>query len=513
MIVAIVYSLLFCIIIYKTQLFGIFKQTNLKPYQYTLFFILKLLAVPAFCFVYNKFYGNFLEFDAGIYFRDSREVFAFGKKYPLEYLKVLLGLQNDNPGSLFYKECISNTFNWDNGRVVDFFYNDNRILTRIHSLIHFVSFNSYFVHAVFSCFYGFVGITLLFKSIVEYFIRKELLLFIILLFVPSIWFFTGAVLKEPLMLLSLGVSVYFSKKLIFSFFEFTSLKIKLKHLSFLLFGLSLCFTIKPYLQLTCLGLFALFFLLEKLKIKRKKIIFISTLFFFAIAANCFSLVIRNKSLVNALLTQQSNFNGMAKGGIFLVDSTKFVRVDFNYNLVKKIEGNPTYYTIKNNVPYIYWEHTHQQDTLYCSGNKDTTHLYKLEYDLPEGGSNFEIEPRINIRSIFYAYVNTLFKPLFFNAKGVLQIVYSLENLLIIISLIILFVSIIFYFVTKKKETNRLFILCLLCCTLVVFLIIGVTTSNYGAIQRYRAPLVSFILISALHVIPKKFFNFKNLSNS
>ncbi len=485
-----IYLLIFSALIYTNSFFKLFKDEHISQKLFPVIFILKAIAVPAFYFMFVKLYGGIEKFDAGKFYFDARIMNDFAYQNFPEYLKMMFGLQDDSEGSHFYKTCITTTFNWDNGQLRDFFYNDNRIVIRIHSLLHFIAFRSYFVHALFSCFLSFIGLTFLYKSFKEYFTGKEIWLFLILCFFPTLWLYTGGLLKEGLTVFFLGCSVYQIKKIITVGPNIARIvwSIPLIFISLLL---------KPYLLFYAVIYFALFFGISKYKkLQRKTVLFFGFLFILAVAVNSAAVLIKNKSLSQAVMEREREFSDLAKGGIFLMDSTKFVRLEYNYILVKKVSGKRNYFSIKKGTPYTYWEHSHQKDTLFCASNKDTITQYSLVYHLPTAGSNINIMGNSgNVfvfigKSLFY----TIAHPLFYNAKSIIQLLASLENLVLLISLLIVLIGLI------KGKAENFPAVTFLFFGISLFIIIGITSPNSGAILRYRSPAAIFVIIAALYSI-------------
>ena len=491
MMVFIIYLLVFLSLIYYNGFFGIIKDDKISNKQFTILFLLKALAVPTFYFVYKKLYGGLELFDAGKFYRDASIISDFAKEDTLAYVKLLFGLQDDSPGSYDFVNYLSRTDNWDNGQLKDFLYNDNRVVIRLHSLFHFIAFKSYFAHALFNCLLSFFGLVFIYKSIKEFFVGKELYLIIILFFIPALWFYTGAVLKEGITIFVFGGQLNCIKKI-------SSKKFNLKHILFEIIFLFISFLLKPYLLLLgtfCFGVF--FYLQSKPQLKYKISLFFSAIILAAITINLLSLIVKHSSLIKAVNTHQKVFNDAAKGGIFLLDSTKFVRVNYNLNSVKKLEGKDSVYSIKPKVPYVYWEHSHQQDTLFCAANSDTLAQYKLVYMIGESNSNINAAnyQKGILPAIGAGFYYSLLYPFFFNAKGPLHLLASLENLLILISFIILIIGLI------RKKKPALLPLVFLSFALTICLLAGLATPNSGAIFRYRSPVIGFIVLAALYYLP------------
>ena len=144
------YLVVILFLIYRNNFFGLFKDDAVNSKTFTFLFLLKALAIPAFYFVYKKMYGGLEKFDAGKFYADATVLNDYAKADFFGYIKVLFGLQDESPGTVFFKDYLIHTNNWDNGRLKDFLYNYNRIVIRVHSIIHFIAFNSYHVHALFS---------------------------------------------------------------------------------------------------------------------------------------------------------------------------------------------------------------------------------------------------------------------------------------------------------------------------------------------------------------------------
>ncbi len=491
MIAAIIYLLVILFLIYKNSFFGVFKDNAVNSKTFSLLFLIKVIAIPAFYLVYKKMYGGLEKFDAGKFYADAATLNSYAYSEPIGYLKLLFGLQDENPGTNLFNNYLAHTTQWDNGRLKEYLYNDNRVLIRIHSLLHFIAFHSYHVHALFSCFLSFIGITFLYRSVKDFFIHKEIYVLLILCFLPALWFYTGALLKEGLVIFILGTTLYLFK-------QYFSRNHKWYFLILIAVLLFMSVFLKPYVLLFAFCLFGLFFkLYYSKKIQKKNIAFISLLIIAITLLNLLSIKLKHQSLLSAAVKQQRMFADASKGGIFLLDNVKFVRLEFDSALVKKVGNNDSLFTIKKNSPYIYWEHTHQEDTLFTTANTDTSTQYKLVYQLPKSGSNISIDlasKNIFVAGSMYLYYS-LFHPFFFNSKSLIQHLASLENLLILISIII------FFFGLVKNKKDNFPAITFMVFALLVCLLIGLTTPNSGAIFRYRSPAVIFILLSALYYLP------------
>lgn len=490
MILACLYLLIVLWFIYVNGFFGLFKDPDLSNKKLAILFLLKALAIPSFYTIYSKLYGGITNLDTGKFYHDAIILSDLAKTDFILYLKTLFGFQNDDPNSYDYYMLYS-TQNWDNGTMKDFLYNDNRIVIRVHSLLNFIAFDSYFVHALFNCFLSFTGIYFLYRSFKSFFTGKELMFMCLFCFFPALWFHTGALLKEGITLFVLGASLLLLK-------QFVSGKLSITKIPVLLFMLFICCLLKAYLLLFAVFCFGLFFLLEqRISTKFKLIIFFSALVSLVVLLNMTSIIFKQRSLFEAALKQERIFSGVAKGGIFLYGPDRFIRLDYDTALVKRSSKKSNRYSIRSKAAYIYWRDEKSLDTLKCEANLDTISTYALAYMIKPSQSNLD---RGISRQVFSfsgtALLNTLSYPLFQPHKSAIQFLASAENILIMISSLISFAGLAFV----QKE--RFPVVVFLVFALGVCLLVGITSPNGGAIFRYRSPVIPFVLLSALYYLPE-----------
>lgn len=488
MLIFILYAFLFTGLIRYNAFFGLFRDASISKRTLALLFAGKLLAVPAFLAVYTRIYGGIEQFDTGKFYNDALVIFDFGKKDPVFLLRILFGLQNDLPGSYDYEQALKYTMNWDNGTIKDYLYNDNRIVIRTHVLLNFLAFRAYAAHALFNCFLSFTGIFFIYKTFKEKFAGREIAMLLILCFLPALWFYTGALLKEGLLMFVLGCTLYQLKKACDG-------QLRLWGLIGLVCLLYLSLLLKPYLLVFSATCFFLYFLIGKWLDARYRIIaFLSVVCLAVIAANLSSLGLKKKSLLTAAIEHRHRFTGVSRGGIFLSDSVNFIRLTNDTLQVERAPGTRNRYTIRENVTYMYWKTADQQDTLYCTANKDTVKTYELMYIITPGQSNIEIPYSNPFQIMAACFYYTLFYPSVFSAKNALQLLAALENLLVAVALII----ILWGFVRSRQEKYLPFVFVLFALSLC--LLIGFTAPNSGAIFRYRSPAVVFLLLAALYFL-------------
>ena len=463
----------------------------------TCLFFLKALAVPAFYLVYERVYGGVEKFDSGKFFHDARILNSIAFSDLRTYLKILFGLQNEHTTSYDFL-LLSTTLNWDNGIGEDYLYNDNRAVIRVHSLIHFIAFDSYFVHALFSCLLSFIGMVFLFKTFKSFFSGNVLLVLLTLCFFPSVWFYTGAPLKEGITFFILGLLLFQTKK--------TLSGINMgQNLVLLLPLLWLAVLVKPYVLIYAFVCFFVFYhLYNRPMLKRKFSVFVLIIFSLGILLNAASILFKNTSLAEAAFKRQRTFSEASKGGLLLSDNVRVIKLPYDTLLIRKEKNKEGYYSLKEGIAYQYRKTDSDTDTLMSAFNSDTLHLYTLLDKIAPANSNLEVSSttatKINstLRYLYY----TLYYPFFFNAKTALQWMASFENMLIVLTQLVICIG---FFRNKKSHFLPLVFLFF---ALSECLLVGITTPNSGAIFRYRGPAILFMLLAAIYYLEPFKMNFK-----
>jgi hypothetical protein len=118
---------------------------------------------------------------------------------PQAFFKILCG--RESAVTLPYTSAMKNwQRNFDEAP-----FNENRSIIKLNTLLLFVSFQTYFVHVLFFCFFSLLGWVLLANSVLSFAHAKNSILVLPVLFLPSVLFWTSGVMKEPLLVLGLGL--------------------------------------------------------------------------------------------------------------------------------------------------------------------------------------------------------------------------------------------------------------------------------------------------------------------
>lgn len=171
-------------------------------------FIVKILAGITLTFIYTAYYPNRNEADTFRYFDDSYHLHKAASENPQAYFKMLLG-SDDDADLMPYLDGMNNWFPAERTT----FYNDNRTVIRINAVLRWVSFGSYYFHLLVFSFLAFYGLTFIYKAFHRYFPGKKFLLGLILFFMPSLVFWSSAILKEGPLLFVLGITLNILNKI------------------------------------------------------------------------------------------------------------------------------------------------------------------------------------------------------------------------------------------------------------------------------------------------------------
>ena len=137
----------------------------------------------------------------GVFFNESKKLNDLFFHSPLNYLKSLVGIQNETISSF------TNTMpHWSSGKQA--ILNENRNLIRVHSIIHFFSFNQPIIHVFVSSFVSVFSTIYIFRAIESYTKVKSVVILLIVSLAPSFLFWSSGILKEPFALLGFSLLLY-----------------------------------------------------------------------------------------------------------------------------------------------------------------------------------------------------------------------------------------------------------------------------------------------------------------
>jgi len=469
-------------------------------------FSIKVLVGFCFLYIYTEVYGQGkLGGDAGNFMNESKLLHAVFIQSPIDYFKLLFGIDNSDLAIRYLGE----TRLWGAGKQT--IINDSRNIIKIHSVIHFFSFGINGIHMILMCFLSTIGLVQLIKGIKDLTNLKPLYTFLIFLLFPSLLFWTSGILKEPIMLLGLGLFIRGF------FYKGTLMRKGL----FLIFGGIILLGFKPYILLCLIPSIAFYQVyksLPKFKIIGSAIVLSISLFILLVAFSS-----QRDFAVKLLSKKQYDFKNIGKGGVFLNYGINFLYLQpeqFNELMISDsekselMEVTPEIIQLNNLGKFVLLKDTLKATVINHGGfgePRDTIlgpnlNRYKVSY-INYGSQGLIDVTMINnsgvqlVKNIPEVIVNCLFRPFPLDPGGLLKYPSILEVWLT-------FGFLIFAIIHRHKlsEKDKALIISILIFVLSLSLLIGWVTPVIGAIVRYRFPALLGVLIISLIIwkVPARF---------
>ncbi len=455
-------------------------------------FLIKSTATISLVFVFEKYAPALnLFIDTKAYMQDTAYLNSVFWVSPIVYLKFLTGIGETNELILTH---LSDTYLWDKGQGL---YNDSKNVVRFNSLIYFISRGNVYVHVVFMSFFSTIGIRLIVVAFKKHVKAYRTLFFVLLFLLPSLFVSTGGVLKEPFLILGMGLFLYglFCREQ--SAAKWMSLTI----------GLGVLIIVKPYVLI--LILFSLlFFLFSKYVYPNK--IWISLSFFTLISSFLFFTIkpIKMKT-IEYISRKQLDMERVANGGIYVFENKENPRIlYFKIEELDKIEVVND--SIRIIAPVVVGKSTlNQWEDLRLIHLDPGPEKWKIYASISsKANSFFYTTPIRNSVNTFVitmpeAFFNALLRPFpgdpgsSYKYLAMLEVVFCLGIFVLALS-------------NRKKTTtfeNRL-LGSLIVFTVLMLLLIGYTTPVVGALVRYRVPAFIALIIFSFIIfkIPEKWKN-------
>lgn len=191
-----------CLFLYVIRRARFFDAQGLSRRSLGLFFLLKILAGTALWYVYTYIHTDRPTADIYRYFDDGNIMFRALPDHPVDYLRMLTGIGNDQPHfDVNYYQVMHNWYRQYEGNL----YNDAHTMIRFNAFVRLFSFGHYHVHTVFACFLCTIGLVALYRAFAPRVVGHERPWALSLFVLPSMLFWTSGVLKEALLLFGLGI--------------------------------------------------------------------------------------------------------------------------------------------------------------------------------------------------------------------------------------------------------------------------------------------------------------------
>lgn len=490
MILASLYFLVFCVILWRSRFFA---DEQVPRRVLLLLLAAKCLGCFAYYWMYYVYYPDTFMCDTKSTMQDARMIYSALRQHPGDYFKMLTGLHSELETDSLYGRYFQHMDKWHRQEGSEFFLNDNRTMTRLNAFLMLFSFGKYPVHALFMAMLSFAGQWLLFKTFKRWFVGKEAWLLLIIFFTPSLFFWTSGVLKEPVSLALMGLLLYCWFRL------FIDGNRRAKYTVLLLLSLACFMVMKPYVMVLVLFPLLIFTLVHRRAYRRPLLVYLLAVTLLTGATGLVLKYAFGKDVVATIVKRQNDFVSLSYGGRFFLTPKKYVRFEYaDTAMLELVDVKRQLYRFRPHARYMYWNMPNLQDTIRVTDNTDTTLYPCISLCAPAGSAIYFKRLNNSFSSIVgmipAAYINVLFKPLFYNASSFTELFASLENVLML-----LFILCSLLFRSRRPLPKNLFYF-LLFTVLLAFLLIGLTTTVSGAIVRYKALFLPFMLMMPLLLI-------------
>ncbi|MDB5283077.1 MAG: hypothetical protein JWO06_2152 [Bacteroidota bacterium] len=194
------YLAIFNVLIYRVKAFQ-FK--NFKPFVSVALFNIKFVVGLFIWFIYTFYYKDVQNNDVHKFYSDALVLRNVASESPRDFAQIITGININDSSSQQYCATMKNwQRNFDEAP-----FNENRTVIRLNALLMFLSAKTYFVHILFMCFISLLGWILLSNSVLSFANNQNAVLVIPIMLLPSVLFWTSGILKEPLLVLGLGLFV------------------------------------------------------------------------------------------------------------------------------------------------------------------------------------------------------------------------------------------------------------------------------------------------------------------
>lgn len=458
----------------------LWKRTTDGLLKYDLLFAwaIKLAVGWLFLVVYSEYYGSgTLTADPEAFMRESALLNHVAHESFSDYLRFLAGMETQS----MIDHYLSATTHWSSGDLT--LINDSKNVIRVNSLLYFLSNGNVYVHVIvfgFLSLLGFRELYLTFSTIISF--PKRRFWYALILF-PSLVFWTGSMLKEPLMILGLCLVIR-------AWFGDLGNAGRIWRWGL---GLILLIAFKPYVLLCLLPALVLYVVTVKLFKNRIWLAF-SVMFVVFIGALTFLPAPREKG-VFYLTRKQFDFINIGKGGIHAyADSCfYFFRPDqFQYLSINE-DDSSVFLKRPLHAKRVALGKALPFEDVMLQPNKKAWFMYFRS----NGCASYIPVTFIRsssaqlVKNIPEAFTNAAFRPFFGDPGGWLKYFAIVET-------IVLFGWVLYAFSCWKSATKqtKLQVVSLLLFAVCLLLLIGWITPVLGAMVRYRIPAYLAIFVAA-----------------
>ncbi len=413
MILAAVYIVLLCFLIYRSRWF---QGLGIKRSHLIGLFLLKFIVGVGLTALYTYYYDSRENADVYKYFDDSMILYHALAEQPADYFRMIFGFDTaPHIHETYYSEMQMWYRPYESTM-----YNDSRVMIRANAIMALFSFGSFVVHHVWFAFLSFIGSLLLFKAFKSVTQALTWMLIGVVFFMPTVLFWSSAPLKEALLMLCIGCMMYGILQ--------RDAKLWIRSILFLM-GALLLYALKFYVL-------------------------------FAIAI----------PIIGYLVSLRTERPVLTHVGIYMIGIASFVILELSST-------------------------THLLELL-AAKQADFVRMANY-YD---AGSKFDLPPVANTIGGFLpqlplAFITGLFRPFPWEVHNLLAIISVAETCLIWLCF-----AATFFIRRRIADINWNMLLMIVGFTVILSIIIGSATPVFGALVRYRLPLLPFVGLLILLVL-------------
>lgn len=514
------YLLLFSIIILKSPLFHL---PGLKNSYALTAFILKLGFGTLLWYIYAYHYNNRYTSDIFKYYDDGKMIYQCAHTNFSDFVKMFTGIGDSNPHIQAYYHQMNSWLNDHDSNL----YNNSHFIIRLNTFFMFLSGGNYGVHVIFMCFISLVGLSYLYKAFYPYLTDKPKELFAALFLFPSVLLWGSGILKEGLVFLGLGLTLYFYFKAL------NKQGSLLKNSLMVLLGFILLFEAKAYVLLCIIPALKSEFLIKKVRAcaNHPWLTYIGFTTLYLLVGLNLNVFLPKLNPLQMMADKQRDLNRMVRGGIYLEvqgkDSGMYARIEVqDSSAIIPANGYADSLLHHGGIPYLtssafcYKEQVTgviapfrlkkdmhyelirmlQGDTLHPYADDFT--LYRIDIYTQPANSKVDIAPiqptiLSLVKHVPAALAIALIRPLPGEkvSSGMVKI-YMAENFAV---LLLIALALLCY--KRKSEHQNIIALCLT-YSLLMLVLIGLATPLYGGIERYKSVVIPFMLILLLLIYDK-----------
>lgn len=442
-------------------------------------FVLKVIVGLAFLNFHFEYRGpGQTTGDSELFIYESQILTNVFYESPIDYFKFLFGLESP----AMVEHYLSETTYWagDPSAIL----NDSMNILKIHSIFNFYSFSYPPINLISCTFFSVFGVYHLFNAFKKWVVIDNRLLFLALLLLPSVLFWTSGVLKESFLFLGIGLFVG----------GIIGSDSGLKRTFFVLFGSLFLIGFKPYVFIFIIVAIGVF---QFLKLFKNRILAVSVYLAILLIGTVVFYSMKENKITSVISNKQFDFIGISKGSNYFRNDSCFFNLKPEQLRYIKLDSNGYYLTKPILVEYHFPYQKVAPNKVMAMPN---TEPWEVTFRVQQCGSYIPLtyindSPKQLVKNVPDALINVLFRPYFSDPGGK-------ASCLAVIEVFLLYIFLGFSFLKARKLDNYTFYLVISLVTFIILLslLIGWVTPALGAIVRYRFPVYLAILLIGLLIL-------------